>query len=144
MKCTIDKGTIVRDGAFVDVTALNKSGKYLGRAELSLHKTDKKFLWMHLIEVRRECRGKGVGSEMVQQIADYGRKHNAQLVYAYPAALTRESGKQQLKREHFYKQQGFVPCNAPKDAVTITSEGLFKRGVCLFLEKENKKSEAQK
>lgn len=135
VQCTVDKITLRRDGAELNIFATNKADKYLGHAETSLFSTDKKFVWMHMIRVRPECRGKGVGSEIVQEIVDFGQKNKADLVYAVPMALTGRDGsaRAQKKREAFYEKQGFVPCKAPKDAVTVTNEELLKRGVCLKL-----------
>jgi N-acetylglutamate synthase-like GNAT family acetyltransferase len=134
-KCEIDKGKIMRRKAFFEFNAYNKDGKIIGTADVTLLKTDKKFMWLHELSVPDpKCRGKGIGSEIIQAIADAGREEKAELVYAYPMMPMGEAHPiPQKKIEHFYKENGFVPCNAPKDVSTITDEGLFKRGVCLRL-----------
>jgi len=136
-KCKVDEVKSRQRKAFVTVGALNKDGKVIGAAQLSSLKTDKKFLWLHEIEVRPQCRRKGVGSAMMDKIVEIGKKIDAELIYAYPATPMETSGKTLTPKQlgAFYKKEGFEPCNAPKDVATITDEGLFKRGVCLKLKK---------
>ena len=133
MKCAIDKGKIVREGTFVELTAFNKKGQPVGHADAGLYNTDKKFVWLHEIHVRDECRRKGVATEMIGALAEFGKMKGAQLLYAYPAPPQSDPSVPQKSLDKFYRKNGFKPCNAPKDAVTITDEGLFKRGVCLPL-----------
>lgn len=137
MKCEIAHGKIRRHKAFLEFEAFNKDHKTLGVADVTLLKTDKKFLWLHELSVLPECRGKGVGSEILEAVVKEGRKEKVDLVYAFPMQPAGEPKPiPQAKIDSFYKKNGFVPCNAPKDVATITDEGLFKRGVCLYLEKK--------
>jgi N-acetylglutamate synthase-like GNAT family acetyltransferase len=134
MKCEIERGVVRRHKAFLEFEAFNKDGESIGSADVTSLRTDKKFLWLHELEVAPECRNNGVGAEIINAVAKEGRKENAELVYAFPMTpMDEKTPIPQGKIEHFYKKNGFVPCNAPADVATITDEGLKKRGVCLKL-----------
>jgi N-acetylglutamate synthase-like GNAT family acetyltransferase len=121
--------------SFIDIEALNNDKQVIGKASLSKIKTDKNLLWLHELEVHPLCRRKGVGTALMDHIVELGEKKGVELVYACPVPLADAEGKapseKQLKA--FYRKQGFQPCKAPKDIVTVTDEGLQKRGMCLKL-----------
>ena len=137
MDCKIDpkESEIIRDRTFVTLVAANKEGKPLGGAQSSILKTDKKFIWLHDLQVNPPCRDKGIGAQLVAKLAEIGKQQNADLIYAYPADPAGEKMPiPQSKIEHFYEKNGFVPCKAPERVVTVTNEGLAtKGGVCLKL-----------
>jgi len=122
---------------FIDVLALTKDKIIIGKASLSKHKTDKSFLWLHELEVHPLCRRQGIGSIIMDHVAEVAEKEKVDLVYAHPAPLEHTEGPQVSPRklQQFYRQQGFKPCVAPQDAVTVTDEGLLKRGMCLTIKK---------
>lgn len=126
----------VRTG-FIDVLALNQEKIIIGKASLSKHKTDKSFLWLHELEVHPLCRRQGIGTILMDHVADVARKEKVDMVYLHPAPLEHTEGKQVSPRklQQFYREQGYKPCPAPKDAVTVTDEGLLKRGMCLAIKK---------
>lgn len=137
MKCDIDEIKTRSHKAFVEIGAFNKDKKLIGIADASILKTDKKFVWLHELAVRPDCRRHGIGEALVSKVAEIGEKANAELIYAYPAEPAGEEKPiPQEALDAFYKNQGFKPCNAPEDVATITDEGLFKRGVCLPLKKD--------
>ena len=121
--------------SFIDVEILTKDKQVIAKASLSKLKTDKKFLWLHDIEVHPLCRGQGVGTTMINHIAELGEKKGVDLIYACPVPLASASGKPATEKQlkTFYRKQGFEPCNAPEGVVTVTDEGLVKRGMCLKL-----------
>jgi GNAT superfamily N-acetyltransferase len=134
-KCAVDNVKVRQRKAFIEVGAVNKDNKIVGAASLSNLRTDKKFLWLHEIQVHPECRRKGVGSAIMDKITEVGKKAEAELIYAYPAVPMNAKGKELSPKQllSVYRKQGFKPCNAPKDVSTVTDEGLFKRGVCKSL-----------
>lgn len=127
-----------KDNTLIYLGALNSDGQVIGTADLTKNKTDQSFLWLHELEVHPLCRRKGVGTEIMNAIADLAEKEKVDVVYTMPAPLAESEGKQLSERtlKAFYRKQGYVPCDAPKDAVTITDEGLVKRGMCLRLHSE--------
>ena len=76
-----------KTGSFIDVEALTKDKQVIAKASLSKLKTDKKFLWLHDIEVHPLCRGQGVGTTMMDHIATLGEKKGVDLIYACPVPL---------------------------------------------------------
>jgi len=139
MKCKIERGVIKQDGVFRDFEALNKDGEHIAKAETAFLNTNKKFAWMTTLQVDPNCREQGIGTEVIQQVAEEAKNAKAELIYVYPAVPPDEkmpiSPSLLIK---FYEKNGFVPCNAPKDVATLTEEGLKKRGMCLYLRKEEK------
>uniref|UniRef100_A0A6M3ID35 Putative acetyltransferase n=1 Tax=viral metagenome TaxID=1070528 RepID=A0A6M3ID35_9ZZZZ len=136
MKCSIERGVTRIDKVFREFEAFNKDGKSIGMADVSVLRTDKKFLWIHELQVQPECRNKGVGTEIIGAIVDHAKELKADLIYTFPMTPTDEPNPiDQKKIEHFYKKNGFVSCNAPEDVATVTDEGLKKRGLCLKLTK---------
>ena len=134
LKCDVDGVRKAQHGALARLGAFNEDKKLIGEADISILKTDKKFIWLHEIEVNPKCRRKGVGEALITVIKEIGKENDAELVYAYPMQpMGAAKPIPQKKIEAFYKNQGFKPCNPPKDVATVTDEGLFKRGVCLFL-----------
>lgn len=121
--------------SFIDIEALNTDKQVIGKASLSKVKTNKNLLWLHELEVHPLCRRKGVGTAIMDHIADLGKKKGVELVYACPVPLQEAEGKMPSEKQlrAFYRSQGFEPCSAPKDIVTVTDEGLLKRGMCLKL-----------
>lgn len=121
--------------SFIDIEALNNDKQVIGKASLSKVETDKKLLWLHELEVHPLCRRKGVGTAIMDYVADLGKRKGVDLVYACPVPLADAEGKPPSERQlkAFYRSQGFEPCAAPKDVVTVTDEGLVKRGMCLNL-----------
>lgn len=133
-KCSIEELKVAQQKSLGKVGAFNEKGKLLGSADFSVLQTDKKFVWLHEIEVIPECRRKGIGEALIDVVADIGRNNNAKLVYAYPSSpVGVEKPLPINKIRHFYEKNGFKPCNPPKDVVTVTDDGLAKRGVCLLL-----------
>jgi GNAT superfamily N-acetyltransferase len=134
-KIDVDKSKVIQNNAFLTLVPRNKDGKEIGKAEATILKTDRKFIWLLDLQVIPECRDQKVGSKIIGKLAQIGKMEKAELVYAYPAE---PSGVKepipQEKIENFYKNNGFVPCAAPKDVATLTNEGLEKKGgVCLKL-----------
>jgi len=135
--CEVAAVKVKRDKAFLYVGALNSDKEVIGKADITKNKTDKNFLWLHELEVHPLCRRKGVGTEMLQTITDLAQKEKVDLVYVVPGNPVEAEGRPVSERalKQFYRKQGYVPCDAPKDAVTITDEGLVKKGMCLILKK---------
>jgi GNAT superfamily N-acetyltransferase len=136
-ECEVAAVKVKRDKAFIYMGALNGDKQVIGKADITKNKTDKNFLWLHELEVHPLCRRKGVGTEMMNAIADLAEKEKVDLVYAVPGNPAEAEGKPVPERalNRFYRKQGYLPCEAPKDAVTVTDEGLVKRGMCLILHK---------
>lgn len=137
--CKIAKIKAERDKAFIDIEVLTKDQQVVGKAEIMKGKTDKSFLWVGVLEVHPLCRRQGVGTEMMEAIADLAKDEKVDLVYVHPAQLA-ESGWDSYPVSEkaltaFYNKLGFKPCEAPKDVVTVTNEGLLKRGLCLTIKK---------
>jgi GNAT superfamily N-acetyltransferase len=133
-KCEVDHGDIHQFKAFLEFEAFNKKGDSLGTADATLLTTDKKFIWLHELQIEPECRNKGVGSILIDAIASFGKDEKAQLIYAFPMTpIDEKKPIPQEKIDHFYKKNGFTSCMAPQDVATITDDGLKKKGVCLKL-----------
>jgi GNAT superfamily N-acetyltransferase len=131
MKCDIENGSIIVNNKLLAMEAYNKDKQVIAKADLSNLKTDKTFIWLHHLEVVPECRDKGVGTEVLEKIAELGKAYGASIIYAYPAQpIDAEAPIPDDKITHFYKKNGFVACKAPKDAITVTDEGLKKSGLC--------------
>lgn len=134
LKCDIEQIKLAKNNTLAKVGAFNKDDKIIGVADISILKTDKKFIWLHEIVVDPRCRRKGVGEAIIEAVADIGREKGSQFIYAFPSPpIGVPKPIEQKKIEAFYKNLGFKPCNAPQDVATVTDGGLFKRGVCLPL-----------
>jgi GNAT superfamily N-acetyltransferase len=135
--CEVAAVNVKRDKAFLYVGALNNDKEVIGKADVTKNRTDKNFLWVHEIEVHPLCRRKGVGTEMMKAIENLAKDQKVDLVYVVPGNPADAEGRPVSEKglDAFYRKQGYVPCEAPKDAVTVTDEGLVKRGMCLILKK---------
>jgi N-acetylglutamate synthase-like GNAT family acetyltransferase len=134
MNCDFTHGHIQKNNTLMQLTIINKEHEVIASADISTLKTDKPFIWLHHIEVEPECRKHGLASDIIEKIVKVGKKEGAELIYAYPAQpMDTEVTIPETQIKVFYEKLGFKACDAPKDAVTITDEGLKKSGLCLKL-----------
>lgn len=120
--------------------ALNPKNQTIGFAITSTEKSDKDYIWLKELEVSEDCRRKGVGKTLLNEVVQSGKKNNVDLIYAVPMtpADLPDKGIADEKIHHFYDKNGFKPCNAPKGAVTeiVDPQGntdTTKKGVCLII-----------
>lgn len=118
-KCEVHKirhRTVVdEESKWLLFRAENKNGKVVGKVTSNVTEDadNNQFLFINTLEVTADCRRRGVGAKLVEDVKATAKKEGLNYIYLNPSPL--ENGEKLSTKEvkQFYKEVGFKPSDSP-------------------------------